>query len=165
MNLRVSTKRTETLIKMRWQPSYIGLEAAVCYELEMHPRKSPWKVVATTNKLSAKITNLQSNTVYEFRVRAISADGIPSPYSETITGSTKGGGAVSRSAYSGLSKVAASGSSLFGYSKLMGKKPSGVGDSVFGSLSQGMRSAGNYLGNKAKVEEEPISPQSSEDEQ
>ena len=111
------------------------------------------------------LTNLQSNTVYEFRVRAISAEGTPSPYRETITGSTKGSGAVSRIAYSGLRNVAASGSSLFGSSKLKGKKTSGVGDSVFGSLSRGVKSAGNYLGNKAKAEEEPISPQSSEDEQ
>ena len=71
---------------------------------------------------------------------------------------------MSRSAYSGLSKVAASGSSLFGSSKLKDKNPSGVGESVFGRLSRGMSSAGNYLGNKAKVEEEPVSPQSSEDE-
>lgn len=95
----------------------------------------------------------------------MNAEGTPSPYSETVTGSTKGGGAVSRSAYSGLSKVAASGSSLFGSSKLKGKNPSGAGASVFGKLSRGMSSAGNYLGNKAKVEEEPVSPQSSDDEQ
>ena len=169
-NLRVSTKRTETLIKLRWQPSYIYPEAAVYYELEMLPvisYKVSWKVIAATSKLSAKATNLQPNTVYEFRVRAVSADGtLASPYSETITGSTKGGGTgiVSRSAYGGLSKVAASGSSLFGSSKLKGTNPSGVGEYVFGSLSRGMRSAGNYLGNKAKVEEEAISPQSSDSE-
>lgn len=134
----------------------------------MRPKKSfqapvPWKIVAMCNKLSAKATNLQSNTVYEFRVRAMNTEGTPSPYSETVMGSTKGGGAVSRSAYSGLSKVATSGSSLFGSSKLKGKNRSGVGESVFGRLSRGMSSAGNYLGNK--VEEESISPQSSEDEQ
>ena len=168
-NLRVSTKRTETLIKLRWQPSYIYPEAAVYYELEMLPvisYKVSWKVIAATSKLSAKATNLQPNTVYEFRVRAVSADGtLASPYSETIMGSTKGGGTgtVSRSAYGRLSKVAASGSSLFGSSKLKGTNPSGVGEYVFGSLSRGMRSAGNYRGNKAKVEE-AISPQSSDSE-
>ena len=170
INARVSTKRAETLIKVRWQPSFIRPEAAVYYEVEMRPKKSfqasvPWKVVATCNKFSGKATNLQSNTAYEFRVQAMNAEGTPSPYSETVTGSTKGGGAVSRSAYSGLSKVAASGSSLFGSSKLKGKNPSGTGASVFGKLSRGMSSAGNYLGNKAKVEEEPVSPQSSDDEQ
>ena len=170
VNVRVSTKRTETLTKVRWQPSYIRAEAAAYYELEMRPKKSfqasvPWKVVATCNKFSAKATNLQSNTVYEFRVRAMNAEGTPSPYSEIVMGSTNGGCAVSRSAYSGLSKVAASGSSLFESSKLKGKNRSGVGESVFGKLSRGMSNAGNYLSNKAKVEEEPVSPQSSEDEQ
>ena len=93
----------------------------------------------------------------------MNAEGTPSPYSETVMGTTKGVGAVSRSAaYSGLSKVADSGGSLFGSSKLMGKNPSGSRATVFGKLSQGMSSAGNYLGNKAKV---PISPQSSDDEQ
>ena len=174
-NLRVSTKRTETLIKVRWQPSSNFPEAAACYELEMHPMMSlkvSWKVVATTNKLSAKITHLQPDTSYEFRVQAMNTEGTPGPYSETITGSTKaskgtggGTGAVSRSAYSGLSKLAASGSSLFGSSKLKGKNPSGVGEYVFGGLSRGIKSAGDYLGNKVKVEDEPISPQSSDDEQ
>ena len=175
-NVRISTKRTETLIKVRWQPSSIYPEATACYELEMHPMMSfkvLWKVVATTNKLSAKVTHLQPDTSYEFRVRAMNAEGTSSPYSETVTGSTKaskgagGGGtvAVSRSAYSGLSKLAASGSSLFGSSKLKGRNPSGVGEYVFGGLSRGIKSAGDYLGNKAKVEEEPISPQSSDDEQ
>ena len=174
-NLRISTKRTETLIKLRWQPSSTYSEAAACYELEMHPMMSfkvCWKIVATTHKLSAKVTHLQPDTSYEFRVRAMNAEGTPGPYSETITGSTKasksagsGTGAVSRSAYSGLSKLAASGSSLFGSSKLKGKNPSGVGEYVFGGLSRGIKNAGDYLGSKAKVEEEPVSPQSSDDEQ
>ena len=172
INVRVSTKRTETLIKVRWQPSFVHPEAAVYYEVEMRPKKtflapSPWKVVATCNNFSGKATNLQSNTAYEFRVRAMNAEGTSSPYSETVMGTTKGGGAVSRSAYSGLSKMAASGGSLFGSSKLKGKNPSGAGATVFGKLSRGMSSAGNYLGNKlkTKVEEEPVSPQSSDDEQ
>ena len=166
INVRVSTKRTQTLIKLRWQPSFIRPEAAVYYEVEMRPKKtfqilSSWKVVATCSKFSGKATNLQPNTAYEFRVRAMNAEGTPSPYSEIVMGTTKGGGAVSRSAYSGLSKVADSGGSLFGSSKLKGKNPSGARATVFGKLSQGMSSAGNYLGNKAK---EHTSPQSSDDE-
>ena len=166
INVRVSTKRTQTLIKVRWQPSFVRPEAAVYYEVEMRPKKtfqilSSWKVVATCSKFSGKATNLQPNTAYEFRVRAMNAEGTPSPYSETVMGTTKGGDAVSKSAYSGLSKVADSGGSLFGSSKLKGKNPSGARATVFGKLSQGMSSVGNYLGNKAK---EPVSPQSSDDE-
>ena len=132
----------------------------------MHPKKSsksPWRVVATSNKCSAKATNLQSNTTYEFRVQALNVVGTPSPYSEVITASTKVGG-ISKNALSGLSKVASSGGNFLGSSKIT-RKSYGGGESVFGKLSRGMTNAGNYLGNKAKVEDDSISPQSSEDEQ
>ena len=93
--LRISCKRTDTTIKIRWKPPTTNPQAVDKYEaqLQLMNNKQPgaeWKTFVTVQhaKLSATADGLKSDTKYQFRVRAINnkeQDGEFSDYLEAET--------------------------------------------------------------------------------
>lgn len=68
-NVRSSTMRTSSMIKLRWQPPDLYPEAVARYDLQMKQKKKhDWEFVTYSYKYSAKATGLNSSTTYYFRV-------------------------------------------------------------------------------------------------
>ena len=94
LNFRVSTKRTANMIKLRWsQPDRFACR----YELQMRTRRGNWSRVLYSERLSAKATDLNQDTKYYFRVRAVNRSGYWSNFTEEINAETR---------FSNLSKAA-----------------------------------------------------------
>ena len=94
LNFRVSTKRTANMIKLRWsQPDRFACR----YELQMRTRRGNWSRVLYSERLSAKATDLNQDTKYYFRVRAVNRSGYWSNFTEEIDAETR---------FSNLSKAA-----------------------------------------------------------
>lgn len=69
VNVRSSSKRTSSLIKLRWDPPNENPEAVYRYELQMKRKnRDDYEFVTYSYKLSAKATGLKSNTSYRFIV-------------------------------------------------------------------------------------------------
>ena len=88
-NLRVSTKRTAQLIKIRWDKPQQNAHAVSHYEMQMRTKKTGWAEIATSTKCSAKATNLSADTKYFFRVRAVNGRGEPGDFSSEIEAETR----------------------------------------------------------------------------
>ena len=94
VNVRLSTKRTRNMIKIRWDPPEEHPQSVHHYELQMkHKKKDDWKSVRDSYKLSAKATGLKSNTTYYFRVYSKDGRGRGN-FSEQIEGKTRLGKAA-----------------------------------------------------------------------
>lgn len=87
--LRVSTKRTANLIKIRWKEPELNAHAVNHYEMQMRSKKSGWAEISTSTKCSAKATHLSSDTKYFFRVRAFNGRGESSDFSSEIEAETR----------------------------------------------------------------------------
>ena len=88
-NLKVSTKRTEEMIKIRWEEPEHNAHAVSYYEMQMRSKRTGWAEISTSTKCSAKATNLASDTKYFFRVRAFDCRGHPSAFSSELTAETR----------------------------------------------------------------------------
>jgi hypothetical protein len=92
--LRLSTKRTSKMIKIRWFPPEDHADKVERYELQMKRKmKHDWEFVCYSYKLSAKATDLKSNTEYLFRVYSRDKNG-DGNFSDTIEGKTRLGKAA-----------------------------------------------------------------------
>ena len=90
INIRVSTKRTHSLIKIRWNPPDSSL--ITCYEIVKRAKKDSKDeekpIPIPANKLSATFTKLKQNTHYCFKVRACNGN-YASSWSEEIEANTR----------------------------------------------------------------------------
>ena len=89
--LRVSTKRTSSMIKIRWVPSSINPEAVDRYELQMLTKKGEWHHITYSTKTSAKATGLNQCEVYFFRVQALNRRNESCGFTDTIEAKTRVG--------------------------------------------------------------------------
>ncbi len=87
--LRVSSKRTASLIKIRWQEPSYHAHAVHHYEMQMRSKKTGWAQIATSRKLSAEATKLSADTKYFFRVRAVNGSGRAGDFSEELEAETR----------------------------------------------------------------------------
>ena len=88
VNLRVSSKRTSEIIKLRWDPPqnnhYIDH-----YELQFKTGLEGWETATISSRPLGEVMNLKQNTKYQFRVRAVNIKGDTGPYSELVEAETK----------------------------------------------------------------------------
>ena len=189
-NLRISSKRTSTTIKVRWDEPSTNPQAACKYRIEQRiAKQSEWGPGKTVNKKSAKVTDLETDTTYQFRVRAINNKDELGEWSDEIKSETRFGavgrtlgtiGAFIGGTVGGPVLGAVSGGAMAGI--VAGKHPdsntgkraaqigAGVGGAVAGALFGiigapiiGAMSAVMANG-KLAGEMEDMSPQTSDDE-
>ena len=92
--LRVSTKRTSSMIKIRWVPPSINPQTVDRYELQMRTKKGEWHHVAYSTKTSAKATGLKQDKLYFFRVQALNRKDQSCGFTDTIEAETRFGKAA-----------------------------------------------------------------------
>jgi hypothetical protein len=92
LNLRVSSKRTDKSIKLRWDEPADNPQAAHKYKVQMRMRKEPaWTDCATVEKRSAKLIDLKTDTNYCFRVQSMNNQGHRGKWSVEIEAETRFG--------------------------------------------------------------------------
>lgn len=87
---RVSSKRSDSLIKVQWNPS--GTCLVTYYEILKRTKKGKYDEKAVEvpgNKLSATFTNLKHNTHYYFKIRACNSESYTSNWSGEIIANTR----------------------------------------------------------------------------
>ena len=87
--LRVSTKRTSSMIKIRWGPPSINPETVHRYELQMCTKKWEWHHITYSTKTSAKATGLNQYKVYFFRVQALNRQDKSCGFTDIIEAQTR----------------------------------------------------------------------------
>ena len=92
--LRVSTKRTSSMIKIRWGPPSINPEAVHRYELQMRTKEGEWHHITYSTKTSAKARELNQLKVYFFRVQALNRRNESCGFTDTIEAETRVGKVV-----------------------------------------------------------------------
>lgn len=73
-NLRISSKRTDTTIKVRWEEPAKNPQSANKYKVQVRQaKKKPdvWATEITVDGRAVKITKLKTDTRYQFRVQSI----------------------------------------------------------------------------------------------
>ena len=96
-DLRVSTKRTDKIIKIRWKPPAIYPQSVNKYIVHMQLKRgrqaqNEWSVVKEcSEKLSATIRDLKAKTKYRFRVAAINFKGELGNFSKVMVAETRCG--------------------------------------------------------------------------
>ena len=91
-NLRISSKRTSTTIKVRWDEPSANPQAAYKYRIEWRlAKQSEWGPGKTVNKKSAKVIDLKTDTTYQFRVRAVNNKDELGEWSDEIKSETRFG--------------------------------------------------------------------------
>ena len=137
--LRVSSKRTSNLLKIRWKEPTVNPQAVSRYQVEMQhaSKKRPWKHLKTVDheKFSATATGLQSGERYHFRVRAYNSKEYCSEFSKVLEAKTRRGKAA---------QIAAATSAFVG-----GTLGAPVIGAVYGGVAAG-ETANENLRNKAK---------------
>lgn len=90
--LRISSKRKDTTVKLRWEEPSKHPHAAYKYHVQMRRLKeTDWTDYDTVDKKSAKVTQLSSDTRYRFRVQLINNKEEAGEYSEEIEVETRFG--------------------------------------------------------------------------
>ena len=96
VNVRISSTRKCDSIKIRWDRPDENAEAAFMYDVEMirSKQKQPieWNIVKhNVKKLYARVDQLNSNTKYKFRVRALNSKGhaLPDQWSDVVEAETR----------------------------------------------------------------------------
>lgn len=91
-NLRISTKRTDTSIKLRWEKPDKNPQAVSQYRVQKHPSNQvQWEDYETVDKLSCKITGLKTDTKYTLRVKSVNNKGQSGNWSDEISTETRYG--------------------------------------------------------------------------
>ena len=92
--LRVSTKRTSSMIKIRWAPPSINPDAVHRYELQMRTKKGKWQHITYSTKTSAKATGLKQDKKYFFHVQALNRQDKSCGFTDPIEAETRFGKAA-----------------------------------------------------------------------
>ena len=106
-DLRFSNKRTDKILKIRWNPPIENPQVVKVYEVQYKRAKSKrdkWTSIdppVNRDKLSAKVEGLKTNTNYVFRVRAINYQGAKGPFTEDAENETRCGKASRLAAATG----------------------------------------------------------------
>ena len=109
--VRISSKRNDKTIKIRWKPPTLHPQAVEKYLVQMqkYSTKSPqdWNDLSTVNcnKLSATARSLETDTRYCFRVKAINNKNQQGDFSDVVEAETR---------YGKVGRVAAATSAFFG---------------------------------------------------
>lgn len=91
-NLRISSKRTDKSIKLRWEEPAINPQAAHKYKVQMRLKKErDWTDRTTVDQKAAKITELKTDTKYAFRVQSINNKGECGEWSSEVEAETRFG--------------------------------------------------------------------------
>lgn len=94
-NVRISTKHTTNLLKVRWDKPWMRFHSSFLDYYEVQMRKSSvsrYKEFHTISKvkgLSAKATNIRANTKYCFRIRAVYHGQQEGAFSDEVWGKTR----------------------------------------------------------------------------
>ena len=136
-NLRISSKRTDKTIKIRWEPPLENPQVVQRYHAQIRRAKSKpdsWNTIPVPidaiNKFSAKATNLNTNTRYLFRVQAFNDRGESGGFTNSAEGETRVGKAA---------RIAAATGAFFGGT---------IGGPIIGAAAGGMAAADS---NKSKT--------------
>lgn len=143
--LRVSSKRTPSLIKIRWVEPERSAHAVDHYEMQMRTKKSGWAQIATSRKLSAEAKNLSADTKYFFRVRAVNGRGRAGEFSNEIQAETR----FSKAARAVLSPLVFLGGTVAG--PLIGAVGGGVGAGLLAADSVDNKAGAAAAGTAAGV--------------
>ena len=192
--LRVSSKRSDKSIKIRWNIPAVNPQAVAGYEAQIllgKKNSQHWSTFKTTkhSKLSATHNDLKSNTKYKFRVIAFSDKGLRSE-SEELEAETRCGKGARIAAATGAFIGGTVGGPLLGaagFGKMAGESASDRSDSKAGKAAAGTAAGisggvagaligtvgaplfggvSSYLAYKdLKGKLDDVSPQSSEDEE
>ena len=190
--LRVSSKRSDKSIKIRWKEPAANAQAVIQYEAEFVAEKSKsqeWSILKTT-KLSAKANDLKPDTKYKFRVRAVNHKGEYGDYSDEVIAETRVGEGAQVAAAIGAFVGGTVGGPLIGalgFGMMAGDSASDHPDSTVGKVAAGTAAgigggvAGALIGTvgaplfggassymaykKLEGKLDDVSPQSSEDEE
>lgn len=107
-SLRISSKRTDRTLKIRWEPPLMNPGIVQCYHAQIRRAKSKsdsWNTIPipihAINKLSAKATNLKTDTKYLFRVQAVNDRGESGGFTNSVEGETRVGKAARIAATTG----------------------------------------------------------------
>ena len=88
--LRISSRRKDTSIKLRWEEPAINPQAAHRYKVQICLKKeSNWTSCCTVHTNSAKITPLETDKKYCFRVQTINNKGEGGEWSEPVEAETR----------------------------------------------------------------------------
>ena len=191
--LRVSSKRSDKSIKIRWNIPAVNPQAVAGYEAQiLLAKKNCWSTFKTMkhSKLSATNNDLKSNTKYKFRVIAFSDKDLRSESSEELEAETRCGKGARIAAATGAFIGGTFGGPLLGaagFGMMAGESASDRSDSKAGKAAAGTAAgisggvAGALIGTvgaplfggvssylaykdlQGKLDD--VSPQSSEDEE
>ena len=190
--LRVSSKRSDKSIKIRWNIPAVNPQAVAGYEAQIllgKKNSQRWSTFKTTkhSKLSATHNDLKSNTKYKFRVIAFSDKDLRSESEEleaetrcgkgariaaatgAFIGGTVGGPLLGAAGFGMMAGESASDRSDSKAGKAAAGTAAGIGGGVAGALlgivgAPLFGGASSYLAYK-ELEGKCVSPQSSDDEE
>ncbi len=92
INGRVSSKRTHTIVKIRWEKPAEYTEAVCAYNIQMRREKErEWKQSNSfrAETLSRKFTGLKTGTHYLFRIQSVNNKGETSTWTQEIEACTR----------------------------------------------------------------------------
>jgi hypothetical protein len=190
-NVRISSKRRDTTLKVRWQEPFKNPQSVYQYKVQtrMANKKSEWMTRDAVGEKcrSAKVQSLETDTKYEFRVQAINRNEA-GEWSNTVEAETRfgvfgravgvagvfvvgvvGGPAIGAVGFGAMAAAAAKNKPDRETAKKAAELGAGVGAGVGGAavgligapIIGGMAAA---IVNKKLAGEIDISPQSSDDE-
>lgn len=92
-NLRISSKRTDKTIKVRWEEPAVNPQSANKYKVQMRKakKKYEWTTYTTVYKKSAKVKELKTDTKYQFRVQSINNKDEAGEWSNEVEAETRFG--------------------------------------------------------------------------
>lgn len=92
-NLRISSKRKDTSIKVRWEEPEKNPQAACRYKVQKRQikRQFQWEDYDTVEKMSCKIIGLKTDTKYAFRVLSVNNRGESEDWSDEVETETRYG--------------------------------------------------------------------------
>ncbi len=190
-NLRISSKRRDMSIKLRWDEPDKHPQAANRYKVQKRQSKKPgeWENIETVEKKSSKVTLLKTDTKYEFRVQSLNCNDEAGEWSNPVEAETRFGlfgrvlgtaGALVGGTVGGPIVGAVGGGLLAGSSagkipdSEAGKRAAKVGAGVGGAIAGGLAgiigapligvTTAIMANKKMSGETDDMSPQTSDDE-
>ena len=141
----MSPKRSDKSIKIRWKESAVNPQVVIQYQAEFVAEKSrsqEWSIFKITRceKLSAKANDLNPDTKYKFRVRAVNNKKQYGDYSDEVVAETRVGEGARVAAAIGAFVGGTVGGPLMGalgFGYMAGESASDLPDSTVGKVAAG----------------------------